>query len=210
MRPALYVLLGVLLVPTVGLVGDIVTDGRFTSTQSSGAPLEVASDDMVANLNADMVDGVEGTDIYTKAEVDALVAAAATADSRRSYYLTIAGYLGAEATGVCEAGFHMASIYEIFDVSNLRYDTGRGWTRDDSGQGPPQQWGGWVRTGADSYGASEAGVSNCLAWTSSSASDAGTVAWLDYQMNDPANMVHPWRVQALGCSTPWAVWCIQD
>jgi hypothetical protein len=76
MQRALYVLLGVLLVPTMGLVGDIVTDGKFKSTQPSGAPLEVASDDMVANLNADMVDGVEGTNLYTKAEVDTLVAAA--------------------------------------------------------------------------------------------------------------------------------------
>jgi hypothetical protein len=43
---------------------------------------------MVANLNADMVDGVEASDFaltsdtYTKAEVDALVAAAAAADSK--------------------------------------------------------------------------------------------------------------------------------
>jgi hypothetical protein len=76
MRRILYVLLGVLLVPTVGLVGDIVTDGKFESTTSAGAPFDVASDDMVLNLNADMVDGVEGTDLYTKAEVDVLVAAA--------------------------------------------------------------------------------------------------------------------------------------
>jgi hypothetical protein len=78
MRPAIYVLLGVLLVPTVGLVGDIVTDGQFKSTRTTGAgpPIEVVSEAMVANLNADMVDGVEGTDLYTQAEVDALVNAA--------------------------------------------------------------------------------------------------------------------------------------
>jgi len=210
MQRALYVSLGVLLVPTIGLVGDIVTDGKFKSTMSSGAPLEVTSTDMVVNLNADMVDGVEGTNIYTKAEVDALVAAAAAADSRRWFYLTTTSQNGAGALTACESGFHMANIYEIFDVSNLRYDTGRGWTRDDSGQGPPQQWGGWVRTGAASYAGSEAGASNCLAWTSSIASDAGTVAHLDYRMNDPANMVHPWRVLAQGCSTPWAVWCVED
>jgi hypothetical protein len=40
MRPALYVLLGVLLVPTAGLVGDVVTDGKLKSTMSTGAALE--------------------------------------------------------------------------------------------------------------------------------------------------------------------------
>ena len=110
MRPTLYVLLGVLLVANVGFAGDIVTDGKFKSTQASGAPLEVASDDMVLNLNADMVDGVEGTDIYTKAEVDAAVAAAGAADSRRWFYVT-PGVVdnGANALTACDAGFHMAS-----------------------------------------------------------------------------------------------------
>ena len=147
MRRTLYVLLGVLLVPTVGLVGDIVTDGKFKSTKSSGAPLEVASDDMVVNLNADMVDGVEGTDIYTKTEVDTLVAAAAAADSRRAFYVTSVGHKGDAASTACESGFHMASIWEIIDVSNLRYDTARGFTRPDSGSGPPQWEEGWIRTG---------------------------------------------------------------
>jgi hypothetical protein len=63
MRRGLYVLIGVLLVPTVGLVGDVVSDGKFKSTMSTGAPLDVASTDMVPNLNADMVDGVEGADL---------------------------------------------------------------------------------------------------------------------------------------------------
>ena len=207
MRRGLYVLLGVLLVPTVGLVGDIVTDGKFKSTLSSGAPLEVASQGMVANFNADMVDGLEASDFasasdtYTKAEVDAMVAAVAAADARRWFYLTTTFPSGALADTVCDSGFHMASIYEILDVSNLRYDTGRGYVRDDSGQGPPQQVGGWVRTGAGSYAENSAGVSNCLAWTSSSASDFGTIAWLDYQMNETANKIHPWGVQAVDCFT---------
>jgi hypothetical protein len=77
------VLLGVLLVPTLGLVGDIVTDGTFVSTAVPGtAPLQVESTDRVDNLNADMVDGISeemlylAAELYTKWEVDALVAVA--------------------------------------------------------------------------------------------------------------------------------------
>jgi hypothetical protein len=210
MRPTLYVLLGVLLVPTVGLVGDIVTDGKFTSTMSTGAPLEVASDDMVVNLNADMVDGIEGTDIYTKAEVDALVAAAA--DSRRWFYLTTAYHSGGAADTACDSGFHMASFYEILDPSNLRYDTGRGEVSDDSGQGPPQGVVGWIRTGYLSYEDQHPGRSNCLAWTSWSASDYGTTAWLDHQqLFDSTSTVNPWVYTAYGCSsTAVRVWCVED
>jgi hypothetical protein len=210
MRPALYVLLGVLLVPTVGLVGDIVTDGRFKSTMSTGAPLQVASDDMVVNLNADMVDGVEGTNLYTRAEVDALVAAAGAADSRRWFYLTTSGYNGAEAATACDSGFHMASIYEILDVSNLRYDTGRGTAFDDSGQGPPEGTGGWVRTGSIPHYADQVGISNCWAWTSSDASWYGTSVLLAEEWNAPATWLSPWKGSTWSCQTMLPVWCIED
>ena len=81
MRQGLCALLVILVVPTVGFAGDIQTDGKLKSTLSSGAPLEVASADMVLDLNADMVDGVHGTEIYTKAEADSLVAAAVDAEA---------------------------------------------------------------------------------------------------------------------------------
>jgi hypothetical protein len=208
MRRGLYVLLGVLLVPTVGLVGDIVTDGKFKSTQSSGAPLEVASPDMVANLNADMVDGVEGTDIYTKAQVDALVAS--VADSRPWYYLTTTPYAGSAADTACDSGFHMASMWEILNMTNLRYDTGRGMTEDDSGSGPPQFLFGWVRTGDSSYGGDVRGLANCHAWTSSDGSDYGTRAGISQYWDQPATEVSPWYVFVTSCDSPSYVWCVED
>ena len=127
MRPAFYVLLGVLLVPTVGLVGDIVTDGKFKSTVSTGAPLEVASPDMVVNLNADRVDGLEASDFatasdtYTKAEVDAMLASAVMSARPKRYYLTDSTHNGADADVACGDGSHMASLWELSDPSNLRY-----------------------------------------------------------------------------------------
>jgi hypothetical protein len=215
MRRGIYVLLGVLLVPTVGLVGDVVTDGQFKSTMSTGAPLDVASDDLVANLNADMVDGVEGTDIYTKAEVDALVAAAAAADSRRWYYLTSSSsFDGSAAFSACDSGFHMASIWEIMDTSNMRYDTARGEALDDSGNGPPVFSYGWVRTGDTFYAGNEVGLANCNAWSSSSASHFGTLARLPNSSaaawNAPATRISPWEGSTDTCDQTWSVWCVED
>jgi hypothetical protein len=46
------------------VVGDVRTDSQFISTVPTGTapPLEVASTDLVVNLNADMLDGVDGAD----------------------------------------------------------------------------------------------------------------------------------------------------
>lgn len=220
MRPTLYVLLCVLLVPTVGLVGDIVTDGKLISTAPSGPPLEVASAGWVAGLNVDRVDGFDGdsfalaADTYTKAEIDALVEAASAADSRRWFYLETSTGPGADADTACDAGFHMASIYEILDVSNLRYDTTRGVMRDDSGNGPPQWAKGWVRTADQSWTDPDVGLANCFSWSSSSASDYGTWVWLGdpgfADWNSPASKISPWEADVDNCLSPLGVWCIED
>jgi hypothetical protein len=68
-------MLGLLLVPTVGLVGDIVTDRTFKSTLQSGAPLEVASASVVANLNADLLDGLDAGAFALDADLRELEAA---------------------------------------------------------------------------------------------------------------------------------------
>jgi hypothetical protein len=217
MRPTFYVLLGVLLVPTVGLVGDIVTDGTLISTVVPGVPpLQVESTDRVDNLNADMLDGISGeqlylaAELYTKWEVDALVAAAAAADPRRWYYLTAtSSYDGSGASTACDAGFHMASIYEILDVSNLRYDTVRGNVKDDSGLGPPQTLSGWIRTGeASGFPGNQVQLSNCNAWTSSSPSHYGTKAFLGADWLAAA--LPYWRGITASCDLSNPVWCIED
>jgi hypothetical protein len=219
MRRGLYVLLGVLLVPTVGLVGDIVTDGKLKSTLASGAPLEVDSPDMVANLNADMVDGIEGTDIYTMAEVDALVAAAT---ARKKYYLSALMAYGNTALTRCGTGYHMASVYEIYDPSNLQYawDDPNAYLTDDSGKGPPAGEDGWVRTGESEQegpGPDGAGVANCLAWTSNDGGHFGTAVsispeWTDptaggYFLNVPGTL---WMGLTFACNEQLPVWCIED
>jgi len=210
MQRAFYVLLGVLLVPTVGLVGDIVTDGKFKSTKLTGAPLQVASDDMVLNLNADMVDGVEGTDLYTKAEVDALVAAVTDACAPRQYYLTNTAYPTSEVHTACATGFHFAALYEIVDVSNLRYARYHpdAYFQNDSGLGPPTDSWGWIRTGFSISSATQPGAGNCDLWTSTSFEDGGTIVRLQASFYPPEDI--GWGGAWANCSVSLRVWCIED
>jgi len=220
MRRGLYVLLGVLLVPTVGLVGDIVTDGTFKSTMSTGAPLEVSSSDMVVNLNADMVDGVEGTDIYTMAEVDALVASALESARTKRYFLTDDLYPPTSAESACGSGYHMANLFELSQPSSMRYafDDARAFHNSIVGQGPPTGNRGWIKTGWDSPSAvNTPGFANCSVWTSVAATDYGTAAKLPAIFSDPASggvwalvWGTPWATIAQPCHTEQRVWCVED
>jgi hypothetical protein len=76
-------------------------------------------------------------------------------DTRKSYYLTQTTHNGSQPLTACAAGYHMASLWEIFDTSNLKYDTALGAVSNDSGSGPPTVVivaghilnAGWIRTG---------------------------------------------------------------
>jgi hypothetical protein len=102
----------------------------------------------------------------------------------RGYYLTQGTYDGNQALTACAAGYHMASLWEIHEPSNLRYDTALGLTGGDSGAGPPangasDEW-GWIRTGtAGAFGnPGFPGMANCGAWTDNATDNAGTVVGL--------------------------------
>jgi hypothetical protein len=132
-------------------------------------------------------------------------AAPAGSSTMRQYYLTEAGYDGANATSACAAGYHMASIWEIVEPSALKYNTDLGQTLDDSGQGPPVSL-GWMRTGNwMSYGALP-GDGNCDTWTLNDAGAMGTVAWLSWG----TQVVHVWNASTEECDSTLAVWCVED
>jgi hypothetical protein len=97
----------------------------------------------------------------------------------RKFYETKDSVDGAHALTACAAGYHMASLWEIFDPSNLRYNTNLGMTSDDSGFGPPNT--GWIRTGQRSNGGTplSPGFNNCNAWTAADSLNNGTAARLD-------------------------------
>ncbi|HET6669538.1 MAG TPA: hypothetical protein VFH15_04830 [Pyrinomonadaceae bacterium] len=135
-------------------------------------------------------------------------------DPRKSYYLTQTTHNGSQPLTACAAGYHMASLWEIHDPSNLRYDTELGLTEADSGFGPPSA-SGWIRTAGGPAGAivgsGLAGRSNCLAWTVSN-EEYGTLVFLPGAFWDGLNVtvVSPWRASTDRCDSSQRVWCVQD
>ena len=88
-------------------------------------------------------------------------------DPRRSFYLTQTSHTGSQALTACAEDYHMASLWEILDPSNLRYNTELGHKKADSGSGPPVAY-GFARTGREALGGGPIGAINCHAWTSDS------------------------------------------
>ncbi|MBN1217954.1 MAG: hypothetical protein JXM69_03410 [Anaerolineae bacterium] len=142
----------------------------------------------------------------------------ASSAGMRGYYLTQDKYNGANAdgtdgngAGVCASGYHFASLWEIMEPSNLKYDTALGEMNADSGQGPPNSDSdmGWVRTGYDNSISDTAGLGNCAAWTSPSSGDRGT--WASLPINWTSGQdIHVWWVGPTPCNTSLRVWCVED
>jgi hypothetical protein len=114
----------------------------------------------------------------------------------------------------------MASLWEIFDTSNLKYDTALGLVNNDAGSGPPTVFFGaghifsvgWIRTGGGDHSAGDAGQANCSGWTSDAAAGFGTAVGLTQLWSSTSDVtpVSPWQAFALSCQGPQQVWCMQD
>jgi hypothetical protein len=132
--------------------------------------------------------------------------------ARRGFYLTELDYDADQALSACAEDYHMASLWEILDVSNLAYayDHPDAHTKDDSGRGPPSHWYGWLRTGWNSSGTDTAGVGNCQNWTSITSGDRGSIGRLTYDWATAPTAVGPWETLAWDCSGIAPVWCVQD
>lgn len=133
----------------------------------------------------------------------------------RLYYMSTDFFQGNQTLTACEPGFHMASLWEIFNFSVLTYDTSRGIVSPDSGFGPPSSLFGWIRTGFGSFSTTgNPGQDNCNVWTSNSASHNGSVAspvspWVNESVAGQA-LVLPWRGLISTCNANWPVWCVED
>lgn len=134
---------------------------------------------------------------------------------RKTFYLSTTYEYGDTALTGCDAGFHMASLWEILDVGSLRYGTYRGFLHDDSGYGPPtgSDAEGWIRTGAVVVlNTTEPGRASCSAWTSEVGS--GTTVRLSDSWQPLAagteTGLEPWRVGFRACSDTTHVWCVSD
>jgi hypothetical protein len=133
-------------------------------------------------------------------------------DTRKKYFLSTTTTNGNIPAGFCGTGFHMASVWEIFDTSSLKYDTTLGLTKDDTGDGPPSDTMGWARTGYGSQLGSVAGVANCAAWTNSNGFPAHgtTVALYPNDQAQPPKQIVPWFPAASTCNATHRVWCVED
>ena len=123
------------------------------------------------------------------------------------YYLTRDSYPGDQVLSACAMGFHAASLWEILDTSKLRYNSRLGYTRRDSGHGPPAT-GGWVRTGYASNSADLAGAGNCQAWTSGTGPDYGTFVYLPGSWEAGYEVLIGWGTGYAICSDSLPVWCV--
>ena len=141
--------------------------------------------------------------------------------AQRTFYLTQTTHNGSQALTACAQGYHMASLWEIFDTSNLRYNTELGFTDSDSGFGPPSGFtiggdpvnaAGWIRSGGPSFDGGVIGQANCSVWTGNSDGDLGTVVFLEpiWSQLTPTRVISPWAGQTRSCSFPSRVWCVQD
>lgn len=131
----------------------------------------------------------------------------------RKFYLTRSIHDGNEALTACTPGYHMASLWEIFDPTQLRYDTSLGLVLQDSGSGPPSGF-GYVRTGMDTIFLSNpfGTPPNCRSWTSDDgAQHEGTVVSLTSSWLSPTgSALSPWQASVTVCSDPARVWCVED
>jgi hypothetical protein len=129
----------------------------------------------------------------------------------RKFYLTPGEFPASQAPTSCDKKFHMASLWEILDPSNLEYDTRRGFNNADSGSGPPANTFGWIRTGGPATtGNPGSGAANCNAWASVAAADSGTVVELSQGWNGQANVGSPWNADTEPCDNLFRVWCVEN
>jgi hypothetical protein len=136
-------------------------------------------------------------------------ASLASSSGMRQFYLTETKFLGNQTLTACAAGYHFASLWEIAEPSNLRYNPALGYTRSDSGQGPPAGAWGWVRTGYVS-GGSDMGQANCNSWTSASGLLRGTYAQLPTLWTGGYEDLGVWSFGTDMCSGDEYAWCIED
>jgi hypothetical protein len=143
----------------------------------------------------------------------ASLAPAVTSSDARHFYVTDFNVATDATLTACSIGYHMASMWEILDPSNLVYNFAHpdAHTKADSGHGPPSFWYGWVRTGQSSSNANTGTFDNCNNWTSTSASDTGVSVRLTRTWETPpAEIGGIWDATDFSCNFTGPVWCVKN
>lgn len=138
--------------------------------------------------------------------------------STRRFYVTKNLVSADQALTTCASGYHFASLWEIADPSNFKYDTTLGITSPDSSQGPPTAIPffagaltvrGWVRTGFINSTSAIAGHANCSGWSSANDTYSGTTIGLPSTWTDNPD-IGVWNATTQFCDSLQRVWCVQD
>jgi len=132
----------------------------------------------------------------------------------KMYYITVGFFTGGDAITACDSGFHMATLSEIQDPSNLQYAPRviPVYHPAQVSQFPDHT--GWVRTETDLQTGL---VYNCDGWRSSSDQQSGKTMTRrslrgekgrSLYESDPAEW---WQATHIAsCSIPEHVWCFED
>jgi len=127
---------------------------------------------------------------------------------RKFFYLTPSMHDGSQVLAACSSGYHMASLWEIFDLGEVEYENQLGHNHPglgDQGDGPPAGFAGYVQMGRGST------TENCVTWATSSAATNGMIARLNNNLRTAtAAASDPWLLGLVTCNTPQRVWCVQD
>ncbi len=127
-------------------------------------------------------------------------------------YLTKNTFATNKVLIACATGYHMASLWEILDISNPIYDVNHpdAFKRDDSGYGPPSDWNGWVRTGVSSNGDNLTGTGNCKNWSSTNIADYGVSIRLSRYWETAPGDMGAWDTNSYTCNYVGPVWCVKN
>jgi len=127
---------------------------------------------------------------------------------RKFFYLSKTTHAGTQVQSACDAGYHMASLWEIFDLGEVEYENQLGHNHPaltDQGDGPPAGFAGYVQMGRGST------TENCAGWNTLSAVSNGMIARLNNNLRTAASAASdPWLLGLSACDTPQRVWCVQD
>lgn len=119
----------------------------------------------------------------------------------RSFYLSTNKVQGDLAYDACADGYHFAGVAEIWDTSNLVYNTELGITWNPLIQGPPADIGGWIDN-AD-FDPSD----NCWNWSTNSSGSTGIGANI---RGDAVLDGKLWNAFLSTCDAERYVWCVSD
>lgn len=133
-------------------------------------------------------------------------------DSPPYFYITQDNYRGNQALEACSEGYHLASLWELQEATRLVYavDHPQAKVREDSGQGPPAMWYGWVRTGGEASTLNAPGQANCAAWTDGDGGTYGTIARLTGNWTAAGEAISPWDPSTWACGGLAPAWCVSD